>query len=55
MGRAYKQVSTQYNCTKFYSFILLISCYNTDYKGRPLARPKNTDIVVEFLENLQYD
>ena len=41
MGRAYKQVSIQYNCTKFYSFILLISCDNTDYRGRPLARPKN--------------
>ena len=41
MGRAYKQVSIQYNCRKFYSFILLISCDNTDYRGRPLAQPKN--------------
>ena len=32
MGRAYKQVSIQYNCTKFYSFILLISCYKTGPK-----------------------
>ena len=39
-GRAYKQVSIQYNCKKFYSFILLISCYKADYRGRPLARPK---------------
>ena len=45
MGRAYKQVSIQYNCTKFYSFILLISCYKTDYRGRPLARPKKKSVV----------
>ena len=49
MGRAYKQVSIQYNCTKFYSFILLISCDNTDYRGRPLALPKNwTGIPTQF-------
>ena len=46
MGRAYKQVSIQYNCTKFYSFILLISCDNTDYRGRPLARPNKCQLGI---------
>ena len=56
MGRAYKQVSIQYNCTKFYSFILLISCDNTDYRGRPLAQLKNIWSQVMFrFKFLDYD
>ena len=53
MDRAYKQVSLQYNCTKFYSFILLISCYKTDYRGRPLTRPNNTYKWTECLSKIK--
>ena len=47
MGRAYKQVSIQYNCTKFYSFTLLISCYKTDYRGLPAVGTAQKSIKVD--------
>ena len=34
-----------------FTLILLISCYKTDYRGRPLARPKNRLLSIFFIKN----
>ena len=52
-GCAWKRGSIQYNCTKFYSFILLISCDNTDYRGGRWHGPKKLTEKAQELHKMK--